>query len=194
MFNCEVLFREDCTTDEFIDVIVGNRVYMPCIYVSQCLIFLPIFVRMFDAVSHNHLKLSKLLSKCQTAHHLCELVSRCTIKLTKFLWRKLTDWLANHTALSSGWFFSSFLINPLPEEHWRHWIINILCMLRCLFCDGSIAIAAGNSENIFNGHYNVTSFRLIYLVFGICYCLMCCVLWRVSCNMFDVSRVVTCQL
>jgi len=33
MFNCEVLFREDCTTDEFIDVIVGNRVYMPCIYV-----------------------------------------------------------------------------------------------------------------------------------------------------------------
>jgi hypothetical protein len=33
MFNCEVLFREDCTTEDFIDVIVGNRVYMPCIYV-----------------------------------------------------------------------------------------------------------------------------------------------------------------
>lgn len=33
MFNCEVLFREDCSTDDFIDVIVGNRIYMPCIYV-----------------------------------------------------------------------------------------------------------------------------------------------------------------
>jgi ribosome-interacting GTPase 1 len=34
MFNAEVLFREDCTADEFIDVIVGNRVYMPCLYVN----------------------------------------------------------------------------------------------------------------------------------------------------------------
>ena len=34
IFNAEVLFREDCSADEFIDVIVGNRVYMPCLYVS----------------------------------------------------------------------------------------------------------------------------------------------------------------
>ncbi|XP_032816846.1 developmentally-regulated GTP-binding protein 2 [Petromyzon marinus] len=33
IFNAEVLFREDCTADELIDVIVGNRVYMPCLYV-----------------------------------------------------------------------------------------------------------------------------------------------------------------
>ena len=26
------MFREDATADEFIDVIVGNRVYMPCVY------------------------------------------------------------------------------------------------------------------------------------------------------------------
>lgn len=32
IFNAEVLFREDATADEFIDVIVGNRVYMPCVY------------------------------------------------------------------------------------------------------------------------------------------------------------------
>lgn len=37
IFNAEVLFREDSTPDEFIDVIVGNRVYMPCLYVCQCL-------------------------------------------------------------------------------------------------------------------------------------------------------------
>lgn len=34
IFNAEVLFREDCSPDEFIDVIMGNRVYMPCLYVS----------------------------------------------------------------------------------------------------------------------------------------------------------------
>nr|CAG4651789.1 EOG090X05AE [Triops cancriformis] len=33
IFNAEVLFREDCTADELIDVICGNRVYMPCLYV-----------------------------------------------------------------------------------------------------------------------------------------------------------------
>lgn len=33
MFNAEVLFREDATTDDFIDVVLDNRVYLPCIYV-----------------------------------------------------------------------------------------------------------------------------------------------------------------
>ncbi|XP_038047231.1 developmentally-regulated GTP-binding protein 2-like [Patiria miniata] len=33
IFNAEVLFRDDCTPDEFIDVVVGNRIYLPCIYV-----------------------------------------------------------------------------------------------------------------------------------------------------------------
>nr|CAD7570281.1 unnamed protein product [Timema californicum] len=33
LFNAEVLFREDCTADELIDVISANRVYLPCVYV-----------------------------------------------------------------------------------------------------------------------------------------------------------------
>ena len=33
IFNAEVLFREDATPDQFIDVIVGNRIYMSCVYV-----------------------------------------------------------------------------------------------------------------------------------------------------------------
>ncbi|XP_063362284.1 developmentally-regulated GTP-binding protein 2 [Cydia amplana] len=33
IFNAEVLFREDCTPDDLIDVILANRVYLPCIYV-----------------------------------------------------------------------------------------------------------------------------------------------------------------
>lgn len=31
--NAEVLFRDDCTEDEFIDVVTDNRVYLPCLYV-----------------------------------------------------------------------------------------------------------------------------------------------------------------
>ena len=33
--NCEVLIREDITVDEFIDVIVGNRKYIHCLYVGH---------------------------------------------------------------------------------------------------------------------------------------------------------------
>ncbi|CAL4065659.1 unnamed protein product, partial [Meganyctiphanes norvegica] len=33
IFNAEVIFREDCSSDDLIDVISGNRVYMQCIYV-----------------------------------------------------------------------------------------------------------------------------------------------------------------
>lgn len=33
IFNAEVLFREDATEDEFIDVVTANRVYLPCLYV-----------------------------------------------------------------------------------------------------------------------------------------------------------------
>nr|ADD38304.1 Developmentally-regulated GTP-binding protein 2 [Lepeophtheirus salmonis] len=33
IFNAEVLFREDCNADQFIDVILGNRIYMNCLYV-----------------------------------------------------------------------------------------------------------------------------------------------------------------
>eukprot|EP00033_Pygsuia_biforma_P000356 GCRY01000429.1.p1 GENE.GCRY01000429.1~~GCRY01000429.1.p1 ORF type:complete len:366 (-),score=115.81 GCRY01000429.1:202-1299(-) len=33
--NAEVLFRADCTVDELIDVIEGNRVYLRCLYVQN---------------------------------------------------------------------------------------------------------------------------------------------------------------
>lgn len=33
IFNAEVLFREDCSPEELIDVILRNRVYLPCLYV-----------------------------------------------------------------------------------------------------------------------------------------------------------------
>ena len=33
IFNADVVFREDCTMDQLIDVVQGNRVYLPCLYV-----------------------------------------------------------------------------------------------------------------------------------------------------------------
>jgi len=33
IFNADVVFRDDCTVDEFIDVIQGNRIYTKCLYV-----------------------------------------------------------------------------------------------------------------------------------------------------------------
>jgi small GTP-binding protein len=33
IFNADVVFREDATVDEFIDIIQGNRVYLKCLYV-----------------------------------------------------------------------------------------------------------------------------------------------------------------
>jgi uncharacterized protein len=36
--NCDVAIREPgCTADDLVDVIEGNRVYIPCIYVSALL-------------------------------------------------------------------------------------------------------------------------------------------------------------
>ena len=32
-FIRQVLFRDDCTADQFIDVIMGNCIYMSCLYV-----------------------------------------------------------------------------------------------------------------------------------------------------------------
>ncbi|KAF9229604.1 P-loop containing nucleoside triphosphate hydrolase protein [Gyrodon lividus] len=32
LHNCDVMIREDITTDEFIDVLIGTRKYIPCLY------------------------------------------------------------------------------------------------------------------------------------------------------------------
>ena len=62
IFNAEVLFREDASADEFIDVIMGNRVYMNCLYVYNKIgKFLQQFIKV-----HNALKLEKsAISKVQ---------------------------------------------------------------------------------------------------------------------------------
>ena len=33
IFNCEILFKEDITVDDLIDIIEGNRKYVKCLYV-----------------------------------------------------------------------------------------------------------------------------------------------------------------
>ncbi|KAI3382914.1 hypothetical protein SNEBB_001260 [Seison nebaliae] len=33
IFNCELLIKEDITTDQLVDVVIGTRKYLPCLYV-----------------------------------------------------------------------------------------------------------------------------------------------------------------
>ena len=42
LHNAEVLFREDCSTDELIDVINGNRKYVRCLYVYNKIDMIPL--------------------------------------------------------------------------------------------------------------------------------------------------------
>ncbi|KAK2161155.1 hypothetical protein LSH36_120g01023 [Paralvinella palmiformis] len=43
----KVLFREDCTADEFIDVVVGNRMYMPCVFDQP---YSPLFEQVYNKI------------------------------------------------------------------------------------------------------------------------------------------------
>ena len=83
MFNAEVLFREDCTADEFIDVIQGNRIYMPCLYVSN-------FVFVQKKWTLTVVKYRKIFDDFYciqiSEYVVCSnLVYRYTTKLTRFL-------------------------------------------------------------------------------------------------------------
>uniref|UniRef100_T1ILS8 OBG-type G domain-containing protein n=1 Tax=Strigamia maritima TaxID=126957 RepID=T1ILS8_STRMM len=77
IFNAEVLFREDCTPDELIDVICGNRVYLPCIYVYNKI----------DQISIEEIN--------RIAHEPHSVVVSCNMKLNlDYLLEKLWEYLA----------------------------------------------------------------------------------------------------
>lgn len=86
IFNAEVLFREDSTPDEFIDVIVGNRVYMPCLYVRR-------------SSRDRSVNLSAL---CSGVGFIAGAVCRCTTRWIRSPSRKWTVWLVGPTVSSSG--------------------------------------------------------------------------------------------
>jgi small GTP-binding protein len=53
--NCEVILKEDATVDEFVDIVEGNRKYLPCVYAYNkidclCLEELDYFARMPDSL------------------------------------------------------------------------------------------------------------------------------------------------
>ena len=45
IFNAEVLFREDASPEDFIDVIMGNCIYIPCIYIYNKIDQIPLVSR-----------------------------------------------------------------------------------------------------------------------------------------------------
>ncbi|KAJ7225928.1 P-loop containing nucleoside triphosphate hydrolase protein [Mycena pura] len=62
LHNCDVMIREDITTDDFIDVLIGTRKYIPCLYVYNKI----------DAISLE--QMDKLARSPNTVVISCELV------------------------------------------------------------------------------------------------------------------------
>jgi len=61
LHNCDIMIREDITTDQFIDVLIGTRKYIPCLYVYNKI----------DAISLE--SMDKLARQDYTAVISCEL-------------------------------------------------------------------------------------------------------------------------
>jgi len=61
LHNCDIMIREDITTDEFIDVLIGTRKYIPCLYAYNKI----------DAVSLE--QVNKLARQDHTAVISCEM-------------------------------------------------------------------------------------------------------------------------
>lgn len=53
IFNADVLIREDITVDQFIDVVLGNRKYLTCVYVRLiCTLWLSCVLKYLLTFNH----------------------------------------------------------------------------------------------------------------------------------------------
>ena len=52
IFNAEVLFREDASPEQFIDVIMGNCIYIPCLYVYNKIDQIPLVSKISMFMEH----------------------------------------------------------------------------------------------------------------------------------------------
>ncbi|KAJ6501645.1 P-loop containing nucleoside triphosphate hydrolase protein, partial [Mycena vitilis] len=69
LHNCDVMIREDITTDDFIDVLIGTRKYIPCLYVYNKI----------DAISLE--QMDKLARSPNTVVISCEMASFSDLNL-----------------------------------------------------------------------------------------------------------------
>ncbi|WJX86507.1 Developmentally-regulated GTP-binding protein 2 [Trifolium repens] len=96
--NAEILFREDATVDDFIDVIEGNRKYMKCVYVYN-----KIDVVGIDDVDRLSRQPNSVVISCNLKLNLDRLLAR--------MWDEmgLVEFIQNHKAsnliLVIQWFF-----------------------------------------------------------------------------------------
>ncbi|KAJ7919023.1 P-loop containing nucleoside triphosphate hydrolase protein [Mycena leptocephala] len=77
LHNCDVMIREDITTDDFIDVLIGTRKYIPCLYVYNKI----------DAISLE--QMDKLARTPNTVVISCEMASFCLDYLIERMWAEL---------------------------------------------------------------------------------------------------------
>ncbi|KAF9821818.1 hypothetical protein IEO21_00248 [Rhodonia placenta] len=71
LHNCEVMIREDITTDEFIDVLIGTRKYMPCLYVYNKID--AISLEQMDKLAHDE---HTIVISCEMGLNLDHLIER----------------------------------------------------------------------------------------------------------------------
>ncbi|KAG2488631.1 hypothetical protein HYH03_012801 [Edaphochlamys debaryana] len=69
--NCEILFKEDCTVDDLIDVIEGNRRYIKCLYVYNKV----------DMASMEEVDMASMEEVDEIAHWANSIPISCSMKL-----------------------------------------------------------------------------------------------------------------
>lgn len=65
MHNADIVLRSDCTAEELIDVVEGNRVYIPCIYILNKIDQISIEVRNQEEFSSAMRESKKLTPFCK---------------------------------------------------------------------------------------------------------------------------------
>ncbi|KAE9410656.1 P-loop containing nucleoside triphosphate hydrolase protein [Gymnopus androsaceus JB14] len=85
LHNCDIMIREDITTDEFIDVLIGNRKYVPCVYVYNKID--SISLEQVDKIARSP---QSLVISCEMGLNLDYLVSRIweELKMVKVYTKK----------------------------------------------------------------------------------------------------------
>ncbi|KAJ7169470.1 developmentally regulated GTP-binding protein [Mycena filopes] len=79
LHNCDVMIREDITTDDFIDVLIGTRKYIPCLYVYNKI----------DSISLE--QMDKLARTPNTVVISCEMASAASFVLDYLIERMWAD-------------------------------------------------------------------------------------------------------
>ncbi|KAG5648257.1 Developmentally-regulated GTP-binding protein 2 [Asterophora parasitica] len=124
LHNCDIMIREDITTDEFIDVLIGTRKYLPCLYVYNKID--SISIEQLDKVARQP---NSVVISCEMDLNLDYLIERMwdELKLVKVYTKKrgahpdLSDpvCLRKGATIEVHTFFVAFLGSAINADYFR---------------------------------------------------------------------------